>query len=189
VALLMKLQSNGHLADPEPDAPLTDEELLQMVQERLNSNGMHHGIAALLNDEELLQTVRERLNSNGNYRAIAALLDDKELLQTLGQRLHSDGIHRGLAALLEEEELLQMVRERLNSNGSYRRIALVLNEWADFSAARVNMPTPRWQRVPHIARQLVKRRYHRFSHGFGSALRDLLRAPKPSGSAKSSESR
>jgi O-antigen biosynthesis protein len=109
----------------------------------------------------------------------------RELLRVaLSMKLQSNGHaaagnHR---IPMSDEELLRLVRERLNSSGSHRRIALFLNEWSDYNTARVNLPAGRWQRLPYIARQLMKRRYHRFAHGFGSALRDLRKPPKPPGS-------
>ena len=81
------------------------------------------------------------------------------------------------ASLLSEEELLRMVRERLAMGGN-RRIAAFLKEWMDYNAARVNLPKLRLERLPYVVRELFKGNYHRFGHGFGSALRDLRRAPK-----------
>jgi len=91
----------------------------------------------------------------------------------------SNGHH---AALLSEAELLEIVRERLTKGGN-RRIALFLKEWTDYNAARVSLPKRRLERVPHVVRELFKGHYHRFAHGFGSALRDLRRAPRSSGLA------
>jgi hypothetical protein len=80
-------------------------------------------------------------------------------------------------SLLSEEELLRIVRERL-ARGGNRRIAAFLKEWMDYNAARVNLPKLRLERLPYVVRELFKGNYHRFGHGFGSALRDLRRAPK-----------
>lgn len=80
--------------------------------------------------------------------------------------------------VLGDEELLQMLRERLNSSGSHRRVAFFLNEWVEYKSERMNMPTGRWGRIPYIARQVAKGRYHRFAHGLGSAWRDLFKVPK-----------
>jgi O-antigen biosynthesis protein len=87
------------------------------------------------------------------------------------------------AALLSEAELIAIAREGLRMGGN-RRIAWFLTEWTDYSAVRVNLPKRRLERLPHIVRQLLKGNYHRFAHGFGSALRDLRRVPKSSAPAQ-----
>ncbi len=61
----------------------------------------------------------------------------------------------------------------------HRKVASFLNAWLEYRTARSNMPAHRRSRVPHIARQLMRGRYHRFAHGFGSALRDLRRPSRP----------
>ncbi|MGH7906986.1 MAG: glycosyltransferase, partial [Candidatus Binataceae bacterium] len=59
-----------------------------------------------------------------------------------------------------------------------RHLAGMLNGWLEFRSARANLPAGRRQRIAVILRMLVRRHYHRFGHGFGSALRDLSKAPK-----------
>jgi glycosyltransferase involved in cell wall biosynthesis len=86
----------------------------------------------------------------------------------------SNGHH---IALLSEGELLRLVRERLATGGNHR-IASFLKDWTDYNIARVNMPKRRLERVPSVVRELFKGNYHRFAHGFGSAYRDLRRAPR-----------
>jgi glycosyltransferase involved in cell wall biosynthesis len=54
-----------------------------------------------------------------------------------------------------------------------RKIASMLDGWLEYSAARSRLPPPGFQRISHIARQLMRGHYHRYGHGFGSALRDL----------------
>ena len=71
------------------------------------------------------------------------------------------------------------MRQRLMMGGN-RRIASFLNEWTDYNAVRANLPQRRLQRLPPVVRELFKGNYHRFAHGFGSAFRDLRRAPKSS---------
>jgi glycosyltransferase involved in cell wall biosynthesis len=77
---------------------------------------------------------------------------------------------------LSEDELFRMTvrmyQARLAAN-SGDKIALLLNAWLEFAHARSNMPVHRLSRMVNIGRQLMKGRYHRFAHGFGSALRDL----------------
>jgi glycosyltransferase involved in cell wall biosynthesis len=86
-------------------------------------------------------------------------------------------------SLLSEEELLRIVRERLAMGGN-RRVASFLKEWMDYNAARVNLPKLRLERLPYVVRELFKGNYHRFGHGFGSALRDLRRAPRLPGPSR-----
>jgi hypothetical protein len=75
------------------------------------------------------------------------------------------------------------VRERLAMGGN-RRVASFLKEWMDYNAARVNLPKLRLERLPYVVRELFKGNYHRFGHGFGSALRDLRRAPRLPGPSR-----
>ncbi|MGH7913312.1 MAG: hypothetical protein ACREPW_01500 [Candidatus Binataceae bacterium] len=56
--------------------------------------------------------------------------------------------------------------------------ASALNAWLDYRSIRSNMPERRLKRLPNIIHLLVRGRYHRFAHGFGSALRDLRRPPR-----------
>jgi glycosyltransferase involved in cell wall biosynthesis len=63
------------------------------------------------------------------------------------------------------------------SESGQQKIASLLNAWLDYSSMRSNLPQHRFERILHITRQLVRGRYHRFAHGFGSALRDLRRRP------------
>ncbi|MGA9315443.1 MAG: glycosyltransferase, partial [Solirubrobacteraceae bacterium] len=83
------------------------------------------------------------------------------------------------AALLSEADLLGIVRQRLMMGGN-RRIASFLNGWTDYNAVRANLPQRRLQRLSPVVRELFRGNYHRFAHGFGSAFRDLRRAPKSS---------
>jgi hypothetical protein len=64
------------------------------------------------------------------------------------------------------------------SESGQRKIASLLKAWLEYSSMRSNLPQRRFERILHITRQLVRGRYHRFAHGFGSALRDLRRAPR-----------
>ena len=73
-----------------------------------------------------------------------------------------------------DEELTALLVKRLAAHG-HRRAASLLRAWLDYSSARSSLPAGRLQRIPLIARQLLRGGYHRFGHGFGSALRDLRR--------------
>jgi glycosyltransferase involved in cell wall biosynthesis len=83
------------------------------------------------------------------------------------------------ARLLSEAELLGIVQQRLMMGGN-RRIASFLKEWTDYNAVRANLPQRRMERLPRVVRELFKGNYHRFAHGFGSALRDLRRRSRSS---------
>ena len=77
-------------------------------------------------------------------------------------------------APLSDDELLRIVQERLTASGHEKMVSF-LSAWLDYSSARSNMPRRRSDRIPSIVRQLMRGRYHRFAHGFGSALRDLCK--------------
>jgi hypothetical protein len=81
----------------------------------------------------------------------------------------------GLSLLSDEELALLLVKRRAAHR--HDRMASLLSAWLDYSSARAKLPARRLERIPLIARQLLKGRYHRFSHGFGSALRDLRKLP------------
>ena len=87
------------------------------------------------------------------------------------------------ARLLSEAELLGIVQQRLMMGGN-RRIASFLKEWTDYNAVRANLPQRRMERLPRVVRELFKGNYHRFAHGFGSALRDLRRRSRSSGTSQ-----
>jgi glycosyltransferase involved in cell wall biosynthesis len=50
-----------------------------------------------------------------------------------------------------------------------------VNELRSHYQMRGNIPGKRWRRISHIAKELLTRRYHRFSKGTLSGLLDLLR--------------
>lgn len=83
---------------------------------------------------------------------------------------------RGELPLFRDEELAVLLVKRLAAHGQGRMASLV-RAWLDYSSARSNLPESRIQRIPLIARQLLRGRYHRFSHGLGSAFRDLRKPP------------
>ena len=83
---------------------------------------------------------------------------------------------RGELLSSRDEELAMLLMKRLTAHGR-GKIASLLAAWIDYSATRSNLPESRIQRIPLIARQLLRGRYHRFSHGLGSAFRDLRKPP------------
>jgi O-antigen biosynthesis protein len=62
--------------------------------------------------------------------------------------------------------------------GVRKKMASILDGWLEYSAARAQLPPFGLHRISHIARLLMRGHYHRYAHGFGSALRDL-RKPSP----------
>jgi hypothetical protein len=64
--------------------------------------------------------------------------------------------------------------------GGNRKIASFLKEWTDYNTVRANLPQRRVERLQPVVRELFKGNYHRFAHGFGSALRDLRRRSRSS---------
>ncbi|MBV8055123.1 MAG: glycosyltransferase, partial [Deltaproteobacteria bacterium] len=82
-----------------------------------------------------------------------------------------------VSELADEGALLRAVNQM--SARSRKKIALMLDGWLEYSAARARLPPPGFQRISHIARQLVRGHYHRYGHGFGSALRDLRKPARP----------
>ena len=83
------------------------------------------------------------------------------------------------ATILSEAELLEVVQQRLMMGGN-RRIASFLKGWTDYNTVRANLPQRRIGRLQPVVRELFKGNYHRFAHGFGSAIRDLRRRSRSS---------
>ncbi len=74
--------------------------------------------------------------------------------------------------LARELSLLKLVAERLKLNGTTELAARM-----DHLAARSNLPAERSKRIRRILKELLTRRYHRYSYGFNSALKDILVPP------------
>jgi hypothetical protein len=49
-----------------------------------------------------------------------------------------------------------------------------LEAWDRHLQVRLDLPTSRMRRLPSVLRELLTRRYHRFSNGFASVARDLI---------------
>jgi len=79
--------------------------------------------------------------------------------------------------LADEGALLLAVKQM--PTRARKKIASVLDGWLEYSSARSQLPPPGFQRISHIARQLVRGHYHRYAHGFGSAFRDLRKPSQP----------
>jgi glycosyltransferase involved in cell wall biosynthesis len=140
-----------------------------------------------LQESSFLRTTSEYDNMMRSLRpyleAVPASLRDL-LRMALGAQMQSEREQVRAAsndnsnAYLGDEELLKLARDRLIETG-HGRLATYLENWMDYVVVRKSLPARRLERLPHVARQLVRGRYHRFAHGIGSALRDLYKASKP----------
>jgi O-antigen biosynthesis protein len=90
-----------------------------------------------------------------------------------GSGNHSSGNGHGS---LDDEELRRLIRHA--AADGHQPLVFALNAWMDYRSTRSSMPARRVKRLPGIIHLLVRGRYHRFAHGFGSALRDLRRPPR-----------
>lgn len=86
-----------------------------------------------------------------------------------------DAVHT-IDAALDDAELRRLIH-RAAADG-HQPLAAALNVWLDYRSIRSNLPQRRLQRLPGIIHLLLRGCYHRFAHGFGSALRDLRRPAK-----------
>jgi hypothetical protein len=70
----------------------------------------------------------------------------------------------------------RLVCDRLISSADSaerRDCILQIEEWARHMSIRVDLPAQRISRLPRVTRELLSGRYHRFSNGVVSAVRDL----------------
>jgi len=106
-----------------------------------------------------------------HYQRMCERLGDSPI-HTILRRLSANrnGGNR-ISGLADEGALLRAINQM--PARSRKKIALMLDGWLEYSSARARLPPPGFQRISHIARQLVRGHYHRYGHGFGSALRDL----------------
>jgi glycosyltransferase involved in cell wall biosynthesis len=75
--------------------------------------------------------------------------------------------------------LERFICDRLNSlpeASSYKECILEIQDWARHLSTRVDLPPRRLSRLPSITRELITGRYHRFSNGIVSAVRDIYSA-------------
>ncbi len=92
--------------------------------------------------------------------------------RTILQRLAIDGKDHSWEQLIPDEGALFLALNRMPRRAR-KKITSILDAWLDYSQARAALPPVGMQRISHIARQLLRGHYHRYGHGFGSALRDL----------------
>ena len=104
--------------------------------------------------------------------------------QNCSKRLHESPAHTMLQRLstsrnnlngnwaLADEGALLLALNRMPRRAR-QRIASTLDGWLEYSSARARLPALGLSRIPLIARHLIRGHYHRYAHGFGSALRDL----------------
>jgi hypothetical protein len=98
------------------------------------------------------------------------------LRSALAMRVRLERIENHESSLGTDEGIKRLADELTTSGG--RRLASLMKQWLEYRSTRSAMPASRWKRIPDIARLLVAGRYHRFAHGFGSALRDVRKRPK-----------
>lgn len=90
---------------------------------------------------------------------------------------------RGRDELSEQVYLLGLVSERLSafdSSGGAGQGSELAGRMAHL-LARSNLPAGRPRRTKYVIKELVTRRYHLYSYGLHSALKDILLAPDRSG--------
>lgn len=82
--------------------------------------------------------------------------------------------------LAEELFLLRLVAERLALNERSERVeeASELAGRIGHLVGRSNLPAERSKRIPYILKELLTLRYHLYSYGFNSALKDILVPPE-----------
>ena len=119
---------------------------------------------------------RTALASSNQLRSARPEIQDQPAIAAAGADgldNHSSGNgHRSL----DDEELRRLIRHA--AADGHQPLVFALNAWMDYRSTRSSMPEHRLKRLPGIIHLLVRGRYHRFAHGFGSALRDLRRPPK-----------
>jgi hypothetical protein len=90
------------------------------------------------------------------------------------------------SVLISEElrEMSDILRTRARQHPGARRAANHLEARISHHDARKSMPSARLARLPVLLRELVSLRYHRYSHGNLSAVRDLVKKPDNIGSGR-----
>jgi hypothetical protein len=81
-------------------------------------------------------------------------------------------------SVLDHEGALLLAMNQMPKRAR-RKIASIVDGWLEYSVARSQLPSGGFRRIAHIARHLVRGHYHRYAHGFGSALRDLRKPSRP----------
>ena len=112
-----------------------------------------------------------------HYQRMCERLGDSPM-HTILQRLSANSRKGDRVSLLADEGALLLAVHQMPAR-SRKKLALMLDGWLEYSLARSQLPPPGFQRISHIARQLVRGYYHRYGHGIGSALRDLRKPATP----------
>jgi glycosyltransferase involved in cell wall biosynthesis len=90
--------------------------------------------------------------------------------------LYTKKLH--LRGYIGNEPLLEEILVRLSATSEtyprIKRTQRLLQDILTHNGTRRSLPRQRYKRLPYVARELVTFRYRRFSHGFRSAVRDLL---------------
>jgi len=111
------------------------------------------------------------------YQRMCERLGDNPA-RTILQRLAVNRKSGNQVSVLADEGALLLAVKQMPTRAR-KKIASVLDGWLEYSSARSQLPPPGFQRISHIARQLVRGHYHRYAHGFGSAFRDLRKPSQP----------
>jgi O-antigen biosynthesis protein len=106
-----------------------------------------------------------------HYQRLHQRLDESRARAILQERAVNLKSHKWDSVVSHEGALLQAINAM--PRRSRKRIASMVDGWLEHSRSRAQLPPPGFQRLSQIIRQLLRGRYHRYAHGFGSALRDL----------------
>jgi glycosyltransferase involved in cell wall biosynthesis len=128
--------------------------------------------------DALRELPKAALTMSLHYQKMCERLGDNQT-RTILQRLSANRKSGNRASVLADEGALLLTVKEMPARVR-KKIGSVLDGWVEYSSARSQLPPPGFQRISHIARQLVRGHYHRYAHGFGSALRDLRRPSPPS---------
>jgi len=94
-------------------------------------------------------------------------------LHTENQFGFAPAANNGDNSVAKELSLLRLVSERLSLNETSELVARM-----DHLATRSSLPAEKSKRIRRIMKELLTRRYHRYSYGFNSALKDILVPPQ-----------
>jgi glycosyltransferase involved in cell wall biosynthesis len=120
---------------------------------------------------ELQELPKAAFTMGWQYRRMNQRLGDKAARAILERRPADRRQGKWDSILAHEGALLMAINQM--PRRSRRQIASLLDGWLEYSSARAQLPPARFQRITHIMWQVVRGRYHRYGHGFGSAFRDL----------------
>jgi len=138
-----------------------------------------------VSDESKLRTVHEfddRMRTLRPFQeslpeSLKILVPYAFALQKGASALASDGCPNTAADLVLADARVREMAEAVRKSDD-SRLAGILAQWVEFRIARSSFDRDRWKRARQVGRLLFKGHYHRFAHGFDSALRDLRKDPQ-----------